>query len=182
MGFLRSKFGAVVLTALVVAGSTLLNTKVKLGAAVDEVEDLFFTDREGEKSIYSRLEEKLSAANGYASVLASYNSEAAEALYDERDYLLWACEDDDISYMASCSADLDRAFDEAERVLAGCELSESDAADAEYYAEIYDGAQKMIEENSYNSGVTAFNRSVYDTFPAEYLADLAGVDAPERFS
>ena len=51
MGFLKSKSGAVVLAALVVVGSTLLNTRVKLGAAVDEVEDLFFTDRDGEKCI-----------------------------------------------------------------------------------------------------------------------------------
>lgn len=182
MGFLKSKSGAVVLAALVVVGSTLLNTRVKLGAAVDEVEDLFFTDRDGEKCIYSRLEEKLSASNGYAAVLASYDEEAADTLYHERDSLLWACEDDDIDYMAWCNAELDKAFGDAERALAACELSESDREDAEYYAEIYNGAQKMIEENSYNSSVTSFNRSVYDTFPTEILAAFAGVNAPERFS
>ena len=76
----------------------------------------------------------------------------------------------------------DRAFDEAQRSLAGYELSEGDVSDAKYYAEIYEGAQKMITENSYNSAVTDFTRSVYNTFPTDILAELAGVDEPQRFS
>ena len=69
MDFFKSKAGALLLAVLVVAGSTLLNTRVKLGSAVNEIEDKFYTDIEGERSIYSRLEEKLSASNGYAAVL-----------------------------------------------------------------------------------------------------------------
>lgn len=182
MEYFKSRSGALLLAALVVVGSTLLNTRVKLGSAVDAAEDQFFTDVEGERSIYSRLEEKLSAANGYAAVLSTYDQEAADALYYERDSLRWATEDNDIDYMARCNEALDKAFDEAQRALAGYELSESDAADAAYYADIYDGAQKMITENSYNSSVTDFTRSVYDTFPTEFLAELAGVEPPERFS
>ena len=182
MDFFKSKAGALLLAVLVVAGSTLLNTRVKLGSAVNEIEDKFYTDIEGERSIYSRLEEKLSASTGYAAVLSSYDKEAADALYEERDSLLWATEGDDIDYMAYCSESLDRAFDEAQRSLAGYELSEGDVSDAKYYAEIYEGAQKMITENSYNSAVTDFTRSVYNTFPTDILAELAGVDEPQRFS
>ena len=40
----------------------------------------------------------------------------------------------------------------------------------------------MITENSYNSAVTDFTRSVYNTFPTDILAELAGVDEPQRFS
>ena len=37
MDFLKSKAGALLLAVLVVAGSTLLNTRVKLGSAVNEI-------------------------------------------------------------------------------------------------------------------------------------------------
>lgn len=181
MSVLSSRVSAVVLAVIVVAGSTLLNTSVKLGNQVEDVEGQFYTDVSGERSIYSRLQEKLSAANGYASVVAEYDQTAADELYEYREELLEACEDEDISDMAKCNAELNAVFSSAENTLAGYTLDADDLEDAEYYAEIFNGAQKMIEENSYNSDVTEFRRSNMSGFPTELLVTLTGVEAPERF-
>ncbi|HIT29210.1 MAG TPA: hypothetical protein IAC26_00035, partial [Candidatus Scatomorpha stercoravium] len=50
------------------------------------------------------------------------------------------------------------------------------------YETAYNGAQKMIEENSYNSEVLEFMRSTYNKFPTRELAEFAGVNPPETFN
>lgn len=174
------------ITALIIAVITcgfalVLNTQVKLGERVQAVEDGFFTSVAGERSIYSRLSEKLDASNGLWTILESVDSAAAEELSVSRSALLTAYESRDIAAMADANAWLDTAFSAAEAALEGAELSDSQQKALESYVTNYEGATKMIEQNSYNSSVLEFMRSVYNKFPAARLAAFAGVEPPVSF-
>ena len=182
MSFFKKPVTAILLAVILCSGILMVNTQVKLGNEVDAVEDAFFNNVEGQRSIYTRLLEKLQAVNGVWTILNRYDSDAAQELANEQDYLQWACESTSINSMYYANEDLNAEFSSALRTLEGYELTEDEQADLDSYVETYNGAQKMIEENSYNSSVTSFNRSVYDTFPTEILAAFAGVNAPERFS
>ena len=182
MNFFKKPVVAIILAVILCSSILMVNTQAKLGNEIDAVEDAFFTNVEGQPSIYTRLLEKLQAVNGVWTILNRYDSEAAQSLADEQDYLQWACESTSINSMYYANEDLNAEFSSALRTLEGYELTEDEQADLDSYVETYNGAQKMIEENSYNSSVTSFNRSVYDTFPTEILAAFAGVNAPERFS
>ena len=170
------------LVALIVCGFALvLNTQVKLGEAVQAVEDGFFTSVAGERSIYSRLNEKLDASNGLWTILEGTDAEAAEQLSVSRSALLTAYESRDIAAMSDANAELDKAFAEAVSALDGAQLDEGQAAALSSYVTNYEGATKMIEQNSYNSSVLEFMRSVYNKFPAAKLAAFAGVEPPVSF-
>lgn len=170
------------LVALIACGFALvLNTQVKLGEAVQAVEDGFFTSVAGERSIYSRLNEKLDASNGLWTILEGTGAEAAEQLSVSRSALLTAYESRDIAAMSDANAELDKAFAEAVSALDGAQLDESQAAALSSYVTNYEGATKMIEQNSYNSSVLEFMRSVYNKFPAAKLAAFAGVEPPVSF-
>ena len=170
------------LVAIIACGFALvLNTQVKLGEAVQAVEDRFFTSVAGERSIYSRLSEKLDASNGLWTVLEAVDTEAAENLSVSRSALLTAYESRDIAAMSDANAELDKAFAEAVSALDGAQLDESQAAALSSYVTNYEGATKMIEQNSYNSSVLEFMRSVYNKFPAAKLAAFAGVEPPVSF-
>lgn len=170
------------LVALIACGFALvLNTQVKLGEAVQAVEDGFFTSVAGERSIYSRLNEKLDASNGLWTILEGTDAEAAEQLSVSRSALLTAYESRDIAAMSDANAELDKAFAEAVSALDGAQLDESQAAALSSYVTNYEGATKMIEQNSYNSSVLEFMRSVYNKFPAAKLAAFAGVEPPVSF-
>ncbi len=170
------------LVALITCGfAMVLNTQMMLGEKVQEVEDGFFTSVAGERSIYSRLDEKLDASNGLWTVLEAVDAEAAEELSVSRSALLTAYESKDISAMADANAELDKAFSSAKDVLEGAELSESQQSAVDDYVTSYEGASKMIEQNSYNSSVLEFMRSTFNKFPAYKLASFAGVEPPVSF-
>ena len=168
--------------ALIACGFALVpNTQVKLGEAVQAVEDGFFTSVAGERSIYSRLNEKLDASNGLWTILEGTDAEAAEQLSVSRSALLTAYESRDIAAMSDANAELDKAFAEAEAAAEAAQLDESQTAALSSYVTNYEGAAKMIEQNSYNSRVLEFMRSVFNKFPASRLAAFAGVEPPVSF-
>lgn len=170
------------LVAIITCGFALvLNTQVKLGEQVQAVEDGFFTSVAGERSIYSRLAEKLDASNGLWTILEGVDAGAAEELSVSRGALLTAYESRDIAAMSDANAELDKAFSAAEAALEGAELDESQTAALSSYVTSYEGATKMIEQNSYNSRVLEFMRSVFNKFPASRLAAFAGVEPPVSF-
>ena len=182
MNFFKKPAVAVILAVLLCGGILSFNTQSKLGEEIDAVEDSFFTNVDGQRSIYSRLQEKLQAANGVWTVLVKYDEAAAEELSYERDSLIWACDEADISYMKYCSDYLDDEFSSALRTLDGLELTDDERSLVDEYETAYNGAQKMIEENSYNSEVLEFMRSTYNKFPTRELAEFAGVNPPETFN
>ena len=92
MNFFKKPVVAVILALILCSSILVLNTQIKLGDEIDAVEDAFFENVEGQRSIYTRLQEKLQATNGVWSILARYDEQAAQALADEQDYLQWACD------------------------------------------------------------------------------------------
>ncbi len=182
MDFFKKPVVAVILAVILCSGILAFNTRAKLGVEVAAVEDGFFEDIDGQRSIYSRLQEKLSASNGVWTVLVKYDDEAADELYYDRDYLVWACEEADISSMKYANEDLDKSFAKAVGILDGLELADDERRLVNDYETAYNGAQKMIEENSYNSEVLDFIRGTYNKFPTRELAEFAEVNPPETFS
>ncbi len=181
MDFFKKPVVAFIIALVVVCGSTGLNTQIMLGEEIQAVEDTFYITVLGEKSIYSRLEEKLAAANGLWTILVKYDSKAADDLAQGRQELIQSCQDKDIGGMKSDNSELTTAFTDSLTVLNGYELSQSELEDVAHYSESFAGAQKMIERSSYNTRVLEFMRSTYDKFPANFLVDFADVKAPVPF-
>ena len=182
MSFFKKPAGAIITAIVLCAGMLIFNTQSKLGEEIDAVEDSFFESVDGQRSIYSRLQEKLQASNGVWTVLTKYDEDAADELYYERDYLTWACEEADIASMKYANDSLNDAFVSAMNTLDAQELTDEERSLVDEYAEAFNGAQKMIDQNSYNSEVLEFMRSTYNKFPTRELAEFAGVYPPETFS
>ena len=178
---LKHPITALIIAILACGFAIVMNTQMKLGERVQAVEDGFFTSVAGERSIYSRLEEKLDAANGLWTVLEGVDSGAAQTLSDARSGLLTAYESRDIAAMYDANTELDKAYSDAVKALDGAELDENTQSALDDYTTNYEGAQKMIEQNSYNSSVLEFMRSTFNKFPASELADFAGVEPPVSF-
>lgn len=175
---LKHPITALIIAILACGFALVMNTQMKLGESVQAVEDGFFTSVAGERSIYSRLEEKLDAANGLWTVLEGVDANAAQSLSDARSGLLTAYESRDISAMYDANSELDKVYAEAVNALDGAE-SMQNALDS--YTTNYEGAQKMIEQNSYNSSVLEFMRSTFNKFPTSELASFTGVEPPVSF-
>ena len=182
MNFFKKPTVAVILAVILCSGILVFNTQTKLGNEIDAVEDAFFENVDGQRSIYTRLLEKLQATNGVWTILARYDEQAAQDLANEQDYLQWACDSASISSMYYANDDLTAQFNQALRTLDTYELTEDEQADLDSYVEAFNGAQKMIDENSYNSQVLDFVRSTYNKFPTKDLAEFAGVYPPDTFS
>lgn len=158
-----------------------MNTQSMLGEKIQAVEDGFYTSVAGERSIYSRLQEKLDAANGLWTVLEGVDTGAAQELSDARSGLLTAYESRDIAAMYDANSELDKAYSDAVKALDGAELDENTQSALDDYTTNYEGAQKMIEQNSYNSSVLEFMRSTFNKFPTSELASFTGVEPPVSF-
>ena len=170
------------LIAIIACGFALvMNTQSMLGEKIQAVEDGFYTSVAGERSIYSRLQEKLDAANGLWTVLEGVDTGAAQELSDARSGLLTAYESRDIAAMYDANSELDKAYSDAVKALDGAELDENTQSALDDYTTNYEGAQKMIEQNSYNSSVLEFMRSTFNKFPTSELASFTGVEPPVSF-
>ncbi|HIR55515.1 MAG TPA: hypothetical protein IAD36_07990 [Candidatus Scatomorpha intestinigallinarum] len=178
---LKHPITALLIAILACGFAMVMNTQMMLGEKVQEIEDGFFTSTPGERSIYSRLSEKLDASNGLWTILESEDAAAAEELSVSRSALLTAYESRDIAAMYDANAELDKAFASAKAAAEAAELDESQASALSSYVTNYEGASKMIEQSSYNSSVLEFMRSVYNKFPASRLADFAGVEPAVSF-
>ena len=173
---------AIVLAVIACATILVFNTRSKLGAEISRVEDGFYTSVEGQRSIYSRLQEKLQAANGTWTVLVNHDRDAADELQDEREYLIWAMDDASISSMSYANEALDAAVMKAAQELDSAELEDGEPELLDEYLSNYNGASKMISENSYNTDVLNFIRSTYNVFPTREIAEMSGVYPPETFN
>ena len=85
-----------------------------------------------------------------------------------------------VSYLYGLYEDLLSALKPLEEQLSLTELSDRDADGFDQYSSTISGAQSVIENSGYNESVRAFYRDVVH-FPADFLADLVGVDLPELF-
>ena len=176
------RFAAIVLAAVVILGVPLGSAR-SLRHASKQVEAQFFTGVKGRGAIADFLEDASAAALGLVTVGAKYDAAQEETgkLRMDRSWLLDAQEEEDIALYAAANALVVKSFGALKDKLWSLELSEQDAADVEYYASQFEGAQGAVNHAGYNEAVEEFTEKTYDRFPASLFAGLLGVEPPEKF-
>ena len=181
--FFSSPTVALILAVIVVVGSTLLNTRVKLGRICDEVRDGFTRGVGDESAIASDLKNLCTAAEKLMILGEQY--EVADADELEGDIasirVLLGQETPRPHAVYSLYEELLRKCFALESSLGRMPLSESDTeslAAAQHEAAV---AKASIDISSYNSAVSAFQKQ-HRHFPTVQLAALAGVELPELFA
>ena len=183
MNFLKKPFVAVLLSALIICGSTLLSADIKLGRECQNITDGFYEgvvyENYQHKSIASQIRNICGAADGMVTIANSYDidTDAVRAATDEmKNALTYGS----VSYLHYLYEDLLQALKPLEDQLSRAELSDRDAEGFAQYSSTISGAQSVIENSGYNESVRAFLRDEIH-FPADFFAELAGVELPELF-
>ena len=184
MNFLKKPFVAVFLSALIICGSTLLSADIKLGRECQNITDGFYEgvvyENYQHKSIASQIRNICGAADGMVTIANNYDidTDAVRAATDEmKNALTYGS----VSYLHYLYEDLLQALKPLEDQLSRAELSDRDAEGFAQYSSTISGAQSVIENSGYNESVRAFLRDEIH-FPADFFAELAGVELPERFA
>lgn len=183
MNFLKKPFVAVLLSALIICGSTLLSADIKLGRECQNITDGFYEgvvyENYQHKSIASQIRNICGAADGMVTIANSYDigTDAVRAATDEMKSALTY---GSVSYLHYLYEDLLQALKPLEDQLSRAELSDRDAEGFAQYSSTISGAQSVIENSGYNESVRAFLRDEIH-FPADFFAELAGVELPELF-
>lgn len=184
MGFFSNRAVATVLAIVAVAGSTLVNTKVKLGRDCREVEDGFYSgvtyDGYSHKSIQSQLNGISGAAGGLVSIANNYDIDTA-ALSAAQDNLDSSLKYGSVSEIYGRYAALNDEVSAIQNELSSKTLSERDASGVNQYASALKGAASVISSSGYNESVRDFIRNTYDVFPADFLGSFTNVEAPQLF-
>ena len=183
MNFLKKPFVAVLLSALIICGSTLLSADIKLGRECQNITDGFYEgvvyENYQHKSIASQIRNICGAADGMVTIANNYDidTDAVRAATDEMKSALTY---GSVSYLHYLYEDLLQAVKPLEDQLSRAELSDRDAEGFAQYSSTISGAQSVIENSGYNESVRAFLRDEIH-FPADFFAELAGVELPELF-
>lgn len=184
--FFKSQAGAALVTVLVMAVSTLTSGTVGLNAEAQEVQGAFYSgvysseDGYWRKSISSQLDIRAAAANGICSIANKFPELDAQskALAAARNLLL---DSQTISGKYKANLAMHEAYNALSAVLSGVDTS-ADQKALDSYIGNFEGAQRVIDGAGYNEFVREFTRTTYDAFPADLIAELTGVKAPELFS
>jgi len=186
MSFFRKPIVALLLSAVLIAASTLLSVNVKFGSECEKVIDGFhdgvYYDGQMHESIASQLREIRGCADEIADIAIKNNIDAEELQWASdgvRYGLLYS--DSEASYLYYCYEDLLDEVNSTVRELENSLCSEEDMAAVYACLDEIDAAKELIEHAGYNETVREFNRT-HLRFPAEFLGQLAGVDFPEQFS
>ena len=178
MKFFKKRWVAWTLCVLAVLGSTLLNTRWKLGARCADLTESFYS-RNGISSPLSQMAadaEKLAQLAQSNGVDAKSLREAAESLellleqHSEKAGLIFA------NYDA-----LREELSSTEQKLLRASLSSGDAAEVSACLEQIRSAREQISASDYNTQVLAFNRRCDKLF-TRLLASLAGLSMPQVFA
>lgn len=185
MSALSKRSVALLLTAVLVVGSTLLSAHVKLEAKADRVIEGFYTGSwAGARDAVSpstHLKNICGAADGLTTIAGSYGLDTEDAD--------WNCEllkqglndaEEDIGYLYTCYEDLCAEVDRLAGQMSLMELSQRDASGLEQYRNTIQGARSALASSHYNEQVREFYRVIQD-YPAGFLAELTGVTMPEGF-
>ena len=184
MNFLKKPFVAVLLSALIICGSTLLSADIKLGRECQNITDGFYEgvvyENYQHKSIASQIRNICGAADGMVTIANNYDidTDAVRAATDEmKNALTYGS----VSYLHYLYEDLLQALKPLEDQLSRAELSDRDAEGFAQYSSTISGAQSVIENSGYNESVRTFLRDEIH-FPADFFAELAGLELPELFA
>ena len=186
MKFLKNRGAAAAISIVLMVVSLFIGVHKSAQNASDKIEKLFYdgTNSAGSEntvSIYDQLTKRADAALGIVTIASNYDSvsEAAEEVRNARNSLLDA---ESISDMFVKNQSLERSTQQLVTLYRQLELDERDSDGLDKYCQRFDGAQTLIEQNTYNDKVTEFNKSVLNAFPLSVLKGIAGVEAPEKFS
>ena len=184
MNFLKKPFVAMLLSALIICGSTLLSADIKLGRECQNITDGFYEgvvyENYQHKSIASQIRNICGAADGMVTIANNYDidTDAVRAATDE---MKSALNLSSVSYLYGLYENLLSALKPLEDQLSRAELSDRDAEGFAQYSSTISGAQSVIENSGYNESVRAYLRDEIH-FPAEFFAELSGVELPELFA
>ena len=187
--FLSNRLVALFLSALIVAGSTLVSVHAKLGAQCDKITDGFYTgvryDGDVHASISSQLKDIIGCAEGLVTIANNYEVDenlTADVRWDVDNLNLSMTRSR--SYVSSVYSDyqnLSRSVSALTDALGRQSLSDSDRRAVEQYNSGIAEAQSLISSAGYNESVRTF-ASKKLRFPASLLGPIAGVHFPEYFA
>lgn len=174
MGFFKNRIVAIIIAALIIAGSTG-------AAAISGITRLY--EKKVEVVFENEIEGKMSncadAANGVALTLISYTEyqEQMTQLRSARNgYLDSSSVDEKIYYYASIRS----SMDSVRNLVAAGTFSEADKTKLNAYFSSYDTAVIEIARNSgkYNNSVTGFEKTIAG-FPANFFAGFTEIRIPD---
>ena len=178
MKFFKKRSVALILCVLVVLGSTVLNTRWKLGDDCEEL-DALFRSKDG---IAVQLETLQEQADVLASV-AEANEIDAAALRSASEEMLEALSQG--SYGAAklyrCYTRLRTELSNIRQALLSAQLSEQHSATANRSLEAIESAKTALSASEYNKQVDSFLSRNGSSF-TRLLASIAGVRLPEVFA
>ena len=184
----KNRFFALILAALVVASSTLINTRVMLGGEARDVTQGFY---EGfpESGIYTGIDDQLAYqmtdAVGLASVTASFGELDAEtdAVRAATNALRAVLDAGDIPASHAANEKLQGAVAALDHAAQGAAMTAAQQTQYDTHLTDFLGSQDAVLRYgaAYNNSVAQFLSRVYNAFPTKLLADLTGVEAPAPF-
>ena len=178
MKFFKKRWVAWTLCVLAVLGSTLLNTRWKLGAKCEDLTESFY----GPEGIAAPLSQMASDAENLAR-LAQDNGVDAKPLQEAAESLnVLLGQHSENARMIYANYDVLREeLRSAEQKLLSASLSSGDAAEVSACLERIRSAGEQISASDYNTQVLAFNRRCDKLF-TRLLASLAGLSMPQVFA
>ena len=182
--FLSSPVVALILIIIVVCGSTVVNTRVKLGKQCDALNETFYSSSfVQEPTIADSLRKLCNASEQLVLLGTKYDVDDAEDAMEAIDDIRSAIRNQS-NETASIFKDYEELLKETfalESALSRMQLSETDE---EAYASAQHSASEAkadIDSSSYNDRVRAFQKR-YHSFPTPQIAKLSGVSFPELFA
>lgn len=188
MKFLKNRGVAAVISAVIVVLSTLGNAHSDITELVYDVTSEYYGGHYDEDAgyyrpaLYDQLQERTNAATGILSVCASYPEldDAAQAFRAASDALYNSYTLHNEYYN---NKQLDIAYNSLITEAENVSFSERDTQLLSEYRGNFEGAGRMIEQAGadYNNSVREFNSYISETFPANILSGITGVEMPELF-
>ena len=178
MKFFKKRWVAWTLCVLAVLGSTLLNTRWKLGGKCADLIGSFY----GPEGIAAPLSQMASEAENLAS-LAQNNGVDAKLLQEAAESLdvLLGQHDENARVIYANYDVLREELRSAEQKLLSASLSSGDAAEVSACLERIRSAREQISASDYNAEVQTFQKRYNNGF-TRLLASIAGVNLPVAFA
>lgn len=174
MAVFKNRAVALLLSLLVVLGSSVWNVNRNLEKEAEKAEALF----EAHNGIEDQIESRISYCSQLWSVARDFP--AAAAFRDAYNALYEAAEAGSIAAMAGANAELSRAAGELHTQLLASSMVTDDA---EYYYGLQQNAARLLDgeaAEAYNAAVSAYQQ-LTRSFPLSLLRPLIFVEAPVPF-
>lgn len=185
MALLKNRKFAFPVCIVLMLAVLLIAVHVSGGRAAKKVETLFYegTNSAGSTNtvaIDDQLTVRADAATGLITVAANYPllSDDAQALREAKNALLDA---KTIPEKYNANEALTAAAETLIAHAASAGLSDRDREGFDGYVQRLQGAQGVIDQNTYNEKVVEFNNGVLNKFPLSILKGITGVKAPAFF-